>query len=127
MEASIRYYADGLGFEITHQWPSHSQPRWCRLARGGAALMLQQFPTEGHDAWRPEGPVGVGVAIYFICADALALYRAFRSRGIEASQPVVGNGMWVTSLSDPDGYQIHVEKAREPHCLRWGGMATGCL
>jgi catechol 2,3-dioxygenase-like lactoylglutathione lyase family enzyme len=113
IEASIRYYVDGLGFEMTNKWVDKGQLRWCWLARGGAALMLQQFPTEGHDAWVPEGKVGVGVAIYFICQDALTLYRAFRARGIEARRPFVGNGMWVTSLCDPDGYQIHFESATD--------------
>jgi lactoylglutathione lyase len=51
----------------------------------------------------------VGVSICFICEDALAIYREFTSRGIQASRPFVGNGMWVTSLSDPDGYQIIFE------------------
>ncbi len=32
-----------------------------------------------------------------------------RSRGIAAKRPFVGNGMWVTSLTDPDGYQLHFE------------------
>ena len=35
--------------------------------------------------------------------------REVRSRGIQASTPFVGNGMWVTSLSDPDGYRIEFE------------------
>ena len=53
--------------------------------------------------------VGEGVSICFICEDALAIYREVRSRGIEASKPLVGNGMWVTSLSDPDGYRVDFE------------------
>jgi hypothetical protein len=27
-------------------------------------------------------------------------------RGIEASEPQVGNALWVTSLTDPDGYGL---------------------
>ena len=30
---------------------------------------------------------------------------------LAASEPQVGNAMWVTSLSDPDGYRIHFESA----------------
>lgn len=30
-------------------------------------------------------------------------------RGVEASEPQVGNAMWVTSLTDPDGYRIDFE------------------
>ena len=109
IEASVRYYVDGLGFEMTKKWIDEGKLRWCWLEHGGAALMLQEFRKEGHDSWVPEGKVGVGVSISFICQDALAIYRQVRSRGIEASKPFVGNGMWVTSLSDPDGYRIEFE------------------
>jgi catechol 2,3-dioxygenase-like lactoylglutathione lyase family enzyme len=109
LEASIRYYVDGLGFEMTNKWIDEGKLRWCWLQRGGAALMLQEFKKEGHHAWVPEGKLGVGVSIYFICEDALAIYREVTSRGIQASKPFVGNGMWVTSLSDPDGYRIEFE------------------
>ena len=109
MEASIRFYVDGLGFQTTRTWIDGGKLRWCWLQRGGAALMLQQFWTEGHDAWVPQGKVGEGVSIYFICRDALAIYREVMARGIKASTPFVGNGMWVTNVSDPDGYQLAFE------------------
>jgi hypothetical protein len=54
----------------------------------------------------PEGRVGEGVSIYFQCRDALDVYRAASRRGVNASRPMVGNGQWETSLSDPDGYKI---------------------
>ena len=105
MEASVRYYVDGLGFTIKTRWIDDGKLRWCWLELGSAALMLQEL----HDSSKPEGKVGVGVSICFICEDALALYRAFTSRGIEASRPFVGNGMWVTSLADPDDYRLDFE------------------
>jgi lactoylglutathione lyase len=49
------------------------------------------------------------VTIYFICEDALAIYHEVTARGIQASRPFVGNAMWVTSLSDPDGYRLDFE------------------
>lgn len=113
LETSLRYYVDGLGFTMTLKWIDEGKLRWCWLERGGAALMLQEFKGEGHDAWVPEGKVGVGVSIYFICDDALALYREFTSRNIEAKRPFVGNGMWVASLTDPDGYQLHFESVTD--------------
>jgi catechol 2,3-dioxygenase-like lactoylglutathione lyase family enzyme len=109
IQASVRYYVDGLGFQMTKKWIDQGELRWCWLERGGAALMLQEFRKDGHDSWVPEGKVGVGVSICFICQDALAIYREVTSRGIQASRPFVGNGMWVTSLSDPDGYRIDFE------------------
>ena len=109
MTVSIRYYVDGLGLKITQQWIEEGKLRWCWLQHGGAALMLQEYRTAGHDAWVPQGKVGEGVAIYFVCQDALAIYREVTARGVEASTPFVGNAMWVTGMSDPDGYQLTFE------------------
>jgi len=109
IERSLRYYVYGLGFEMTRKWIVEGKLRWCWLQHGEAALMLQEFPKEGHDSWSPKGKVGEGVSICFQCDDALAIYRAITARGIKASKPFVGNGMWVTSLSDPDGYKIEFE------------------
>lgn len=102
MERSVGYYVDGLGFVIRHKWEPDGKLRWCWLALGGAALMLQEYP-------KPEGKVGEGMSLYFICDDAVAIYRELRSRGIEASEPQVENHMWVTALADPDGYRLFFE------------------
>ena len=109
LERSIRFYVDGLGFTVTKQWVNDGKLRWCWLELGNAALMLQEFWREGQHANYPEGSVGVGVSINFICKDALAIYRELRSRGISAKQPFVGNGMWVTPIADPDGYSLFFE------------------
>ena len=109
IDASVRYYVEGLGFETTKKWIHKGQLRWCWLQIGDAAIMLQEFWKEGEHTNTPEGKLGQGVSICFVCEDALALYREFTSRGIQASTPFVGNGMWVTSLSDPDGYRIEFE------------------
>jgi lactoylglutathione lyase len=71
--------------------------------------MLQEFRREGPEAWAPDGKVGLGVSFCFICRDALALYRQFSGKGLAATRPFVGNGMWVTSLTDPDGYHLDFE------------------
>ena len=105
MEASVRYYVDGLGFAMTKRWIDDGKLRWCLLELGRAEIMLQ----ERHESWKPDGKVGDGVSICFICEDALALYRAFTAKGIPAARPFVGNGMWVTSLADPDGYRLDFE------------------
>jgi catechol 2,3-dioxygenase-like lactoylglutathione lyase family enzyme len=43
IEESVRYYVDGLGFEMTNKWIDEGKLRWCWLERGGVALMLQEF------------------------------------------------------------------------------------
>jgi len=111
METSLRFYVDGLGFEMTKKWTpdSDGKVRWCWLQHGNAAIMLQEYRKEGPNSWTAESKVGVGVSICLLCKDALALYKDFRSRGIEAQRPFVGNAMWVTSVQDPDGYKLEFE------------------
>lgn len=114
MEASLKFYVDGLGFKMTNYWipdraSAHSgaEPdgriRWCWLELGSAAIMLQEFWPDH----RPKETLGTGVNICFQCQDALKLYREFKSRGIVTRRrPFVGNNMWVVGLTDPDGYRI---------------------
>ena len=109
MEVSLRYYLDGLGFTMADKWIDQGKLRWCWLTLGDAALMLQEYRTEGHDARPPEGKVGEGVSICFQCEDALAIYREVTARGIQTKTPFVGNHMWVTGISDPDGYKLFFE------------------
>jgi lactoylglutathione lyase len=109
IEASVRFYVDSLGFEMTKTWIDEGKLRWCWLQLGDAALMLQEFWKEGRHRNVPEGKVGIGVSINFICRDALTIYRELTSRGVDASRPFVGNGMWVTQVSDSDGYNLFFE------------------
>ena len=71
--------------------------------------MLQSFRRDGGKSWSPDGPLGLGVSIMFMCSDALSMHRELTARGLTPSRPFVGNGMWVTSLRDPDGYRIEFE------------------
>lgn len=109
MVNSLRFYVDGLGFEVADKWEYEGTVRWCRLVRGGAALMLQDFRRDVGGIWSPEGPLGLGVSVMFLCGNALTAYREFTARGLMPSLPFVGNGMWVTSLRDPDGYSVEFE------------------
>lgn len=111
MEASLRFYVDGLGFAMTKKWTpdGDGKVRWCWLELGNTALMLQVFRKEGPNAWAAESKVGVGVSISFQCQDALAIYKEITARGIAAKRPFVGNAMWVTMVEDPDGYKLEFE------------------
>jgi lactoylglutathione lyase len=109
MESSLRFYMDGLGFSMKNRWLVDGKVRWCWLMLGGAALMLQEFSEDGHHSSRTSGKVGDGISIAFICEDAIAFYREVRGRGVDASEPEVGNAMWVTELSDPDGFHLFFE------------------
>jgi lactoylglutathione lyase len=110
--ASLRFYVESLGFIITRQWDPEGRIRWRWLELGGAAIMLQEYWKDGQPGGWSAGPLGQGVSICFMCADAIAVYHDARARGLEASRPFVGNNLWVTSVVDPDGLPAGV---REPH------------
>ena len=110
MEASLRFYVDGLGFKMKNYWiPDRTEDhpdgriRWCWLELGEAAIMLQEFRPEH----QPKETLGTGVSVCFQCEDALALYREFKSRGIQMrKRPSLETVFWVVPLTDPDGYRI---------------------
>lgn len=113
MESSLRFYVDGLGFKMKNYWiPDRAEDhpdgriRWCWLQHGDAAIMLQEFRPKN----RPKHTLGTGASVCFMCEDALALYREFKSRGVQMKKrPYVGNRLWVVPLTDPDGYRIDFE------------------
>lgn len=102
MEQSVKFYIDGLGFTMKHSWKPDGELRWCWLTLGGASLMLQQFLNV-------PPPVPGGINLTFMCDDAIALYHQYRSRGLDPSEPEVGNGLWVTQVIDPDGFKLFFE------------------
>jgi len=86
MESSLRFYVDGLGFKMKNSWiPDRAEDhpdgriRWCWLELGDAAIMLQEFLPQ----FRPKETLGTGASVSFMCEDALALYREFKSRGVQ--------------------------------------------
>jgi catechol 2,3-dioxygenase-like lactoylglutathione lyase family enzyme len=58
MKQSLRFYVDGLGFEMADKWEDEGTTRWCRLVRGGTALMLQDFRRDGGKTWSPRWAIG---------------------------------------------------------------------
>jgi catechol 2,3-dioxygenase-like lactoylglutathione lyase family enzyme len=109
IDASLRFYVDGLGFTLINKWEPEGRIRWCMLHLGEVDVMLQEYWKDGRRAGAPAGPLGQGVSICFMCGDALAFYHDVVARGVAATRPFVGNAMWVTSVTDPDGYRMDFE------------------
>jgi uncharacterized glyoxalase superfamily protein PhnB len=105
MEASLRFYVDGLGYKRTKQWIVDNKIRWCWLELEGASHMLQEY----RPGQIPSSKRGEGVSICFQCNDALAIYHNAVAKGLKPQRPFVGNNMWVTILTDPDGYKLDFE------------------
>lgn len=110
-----------FGFEQKMDWKPNGRTEWCWLERENVSVMLQEYRKES----LPTGKLGQGVTICFICQDALKLYNEFLKKGLTPTEPIVGNKMWVTSLRDPDGYQLDFESstdvAEETTYSHWRG------
>ena len=107
-ERSRTCYRDQLGFSGVDEAQAAGRTFWCRLQRGGAALMLQQAEDEDGPA---EGS-GCGVSLYFVCDDVDAVYAEFVARGRKVDPPVVAYyGMKQVFVPEPDRYVICFESA----------------
>ena len=116
MDASIKYYVDGLGCRRTNQWIVDGKIRWCWLEFGNASLMLQEL--------NEKKVFSDGVSVCFQCQDAIALYKEFTSRGIKATKPVVGNFQWEVFLEDQDGHRLAFGSPTDlPEETEWDGQA----
>jgi lactoylglutathione lyase len=115
MEESLKFYLDGLGFELKNKWTPAGKIEWCWIERDNVALMLQEF-VQNKDAFHDGSTInkkGEGVSICFVCEDALSLYHEFFDKGLNPLEPFVGNNMWEVKIIDPDGYQLHFESATD--------------
>jgi len=113
MEESLKFYLDGLGFQLKNKWTPAGKIEWCWIERDQVALMLQEFHKSANHQAKSSGKKVEGVSICFQCEDALALYEEFIGRGIAPAEPFVGNNMWDVCLTDPDGYQLHFESVTD--------------
>jgi lactoylglutathione lyase len=115
IDASLRFYVDGLRFAMTNSWRPEGPDKvtWCSLQIGSAGIMLQKFRRKGEESGRPEGALGQGVSVCFMCENALAIYRDAVAKGLAPQRPFVGNSMWVVSFTDPDGYRLDFESVTD--------------
>jgi lactoylglutathione lyase len=104
MESSLNFYVQGLNFKLKNKWEPRGTIEWCHLQLENVSIMLQEYRQNPSIS-----NLGKGISIYFICEDALAIYKEILVKGLSVSEPFVGNGMWVFGLRDPDGYNIFFE------------------
>ncbi len=110
MAVSLAFYIKGLGFELKSKWEPRGRIEWCWLQLGKASIMLQEHAKEGKQATVfAENKKGTGVSINFTCKDSIALYHEFKGKGIDVSEPMVGNGLWEILVTDPDGFRLFFE------------------
>jgi uncharacterized glyoxalase superfamily protein PhnB len=116
MPASLRFYRDSLGFQVTGSSPALSgnpdHVHWCMLQLGAATIMLNdvyenQPPARDLARWSGHQDT----CLYFGCPDVDAAYAHLRSQGLQLNPPnIAPYGMKQLYLTDPDGYLL---------CFQW--------
>jgi len=115
MPASLKFYCEGLGFELV---TSDGKPAphfdWVLLRLNGTELMLNTAYDADQRPPAPD-PARIGAhgdtVIYFGCRDVDAAYAHLQAMGLNAKPPQVAPyGMKQLYLTDPDGYSL---------CFQW--------
>jgi uncharacterized glyoxalase superfamily protein PhnB len=128
MPRSLRFYVDGLGFEVQRSMDDDRGVFWASLEKDGMRIMISNRPSrfldfldhgEGHFHEHPEDEAhehfhGVGAvhdgALNFVTfvyvANADAAFEELRGRGVETIDSPQDKfyGVREFLLRDPDGY-----------------------
>jgi len=115
MPTSLKFYCDGLGFEIAlNDGKPAPHFDWVLLRLNESELMLN---TAYEQDQRPPAPdpktiaAHQDTAIYFGCPDVDGAYAYLQEKGIKSEKPKIAPyGMKQLYLTDPDGYVL---------CFQW--------
>jgi catechol 2,3-dioxygenase-like lactoylglutathione lyase family enzyme len=109
--ASIEFYRDRLGFDVTFREPDHD-PRFAIVSRGGAMLMVKSvgeepLPNSTRDR-------SARWDAYLNVPDPDALAAEFAARGVTFSVPLkdTSDGLRGFELKDADGYVLFFGRPR---------------
>lgn len=125
MERSLRFYRDGLGFEVKDQIDEGGRTFWARLAKDSFSVMIStgnvRFMDDGsteddhehdeHGQHIYHGPTSVvsgelNAVTFVYVEDADAAYEEVKARGIvpEDAPSNKDYGLREFLVRDPDGY-----------------------
>lgn len=109
VEASLRFYQDGLGFTVEERWEEDGKLQGVMLLAGSCRIGLSQDDgAKGSDRQK-----GVGFRLWAETGQDLESIAArLREHGYEADGPKEQWGSTVLSATDPDGYKLSLTPPR---------------
>lgn len=113
--ASLAFYRDKLGFEITFQGPEPADIFFGIVCRGGAQILMKAVGVEPVPNYTRD--IEQGIArwdAYVDVPDPDALAAEFAARGVEFFEPLqdTGDGLRGFELEDADGYVLFFGRTR---------------
>lgn len=104
LDRSLRFYADGLGFEVSERWEEEGKLLGVMLTAGSTQFGLSQDDwSRGRDREK-----GVGFRIWAATEQDLdELAQRLRQKGIEHDGPKTESwGSRTLTVVDPDGFKL---------------------
>ena len=115
LPAVVRFYRDGLGFEVLHEFRDHAGFDGVMLGRSGAPYHLEFTRKAGHRAGT--APTQDNLLVFYL-PDAAEFEAALARLRQAGHQPVPAfNPYWDRqgkTFEDPDGYRVVLQNAAWP-------------
>jgi Uncharacterized protein conserved in bacteria len=105
--ASLAFYRDVLGFDITFRGPAPEDEFFGIVRRGGAMIMFKALDVEPVPNYKREPAFSWDA--YFDVPDPDALAAEFAARGVPFASPLTGSddGLRGFVIEDRDGYGLY--------------------
>ena len=113
LEAVVRFYRDGLGFDVLYEFRDHDGFDGVMLGRRGAAYHLEFTRKAGHPVGR--APSEDNLLVFYLPEEAewdtaVARMRKAGHRPVKAFNPYWD--MHGLTFEDPDGYRVVLQNER---------------
>jgi catechol 2,3-dioxygenase-like lactoylglutathione lyase family enzyme len=112
LEAVVRFYRDGLGFEVLAEFADHDGFDGVMLGRRGAAYHLEFTRKRGHTAGK--APTQDNLLVFYLPDEAEWQGAVARLRRCGYEPVASFNPYWDTrgkTFADPDGYRVVLQNA----------------
>lgn len=108
-DRAVTFYVDGLGLDKRVDAPVEQlQGRWIEVAPAGSVTTIALVPTHR------EGHAGVETGIRLTTADAAAMHRDLRERGVDVGDLLRWDDVpTMFTLRDPDGNGLEIVEQKE--------------
>ena len=115
LDAVVRFYRDGLGFQVLSEFEDHDGFDGVMLGHAACGYHLEFTRRQGHEAGR--APTDENLLIFYVAdrADWERAVRRMERLGYAQAEPA--NPYWKkqgATFCDPDGYGVVLQNAAWP-------------